>query len=102
MLAKRIKYLDDATQKWSHSTNVTNPGATNTSAEVITEGTGATGDPVYDYGTVQITGATVNGETPASSDPAQLEIATASGTVQTTCSAIATSGTAFSCTWKNY
>jgi hypothetical protein len=58
-------YIDDVTQKWSHTTTVTVRGAARSSAEVIVEAPCCTNSggilPLTDFGTVNITGSTANG-----------------------------------------
>src|ERR1700722_11651457 len=58
-------YIDDATQKWSHTTTVTVRGAACSSAEVIVEAPCCTNSggilPLTDFGTVNITGSMANG-----------------------------------------
>src|SRR3984885_3344998 len=58
-------YIDDATQKWSHTTTVTVRGAARSSAEVIVEAPCCTNSggilPLTDFGTMSFTGSTANG-----------------------------------------
>jgi hypothetical protein len=59
-------YIDDATQGWSHTTVVTVSGAARSSAEVIAEAPCCTffGGilPLTNFGTVNFTGSTANGQ----------------------------------------
>jgi hypothetical protein len=58
-------YIDDSTQKWSHTTTVTVRGAARSSAEVIVEAPCCTNSggilPLTDFGTVNITSSMANG-----------------------------------------
>ncbi len=103
-------YIDDITEGWHATTNVTVNGAKRSSAEVIAEAPCCTVTggilPLTDFGTVSFTGATVTPTSGSSegigSAPGVTEIIMVdnAGRDKDTVSSL-TSGEDFSCTWKS-
>ncbi len=93
--------LTDATQGWSHIVNATLNGAANSSAEVIAEAPSSTGGvlPLTDFGTVNFSGATVNGSPIGNASPAQITMVDSAGRDKDTVSALS-GGQNFSATWQ--
>ncbi len=95
-------YLADTTRGWSHTINQTNSSLARSSAEVIAEAPSSSSGvlPLANFGTVTFNSSTVNGGTLAASSPTSITMA--SGTItKATVSAISSSGTSFSCTWRH-
>jgi hypothetical protein len=98
-------YIDDITQGWSHNTtaSLTSTPA-RSSAEVITEAPCCTNSggilPLTNFGTVNYTGSTANGEAigTAGLTPVQMYIGDTSGRAEDSTSGL-TSGENFSNTW---
>jgi hypothetical protein len=98
-------YIDDSTEGWSHTTtaSLTSTPA-RSSAEVIAEAPCCTSSGgilnLTNFGTMNFTGSTANGEAigTASLDPIEINMTDSSGNLRDTCSAL-TSGENFSCTW---
>jgi hypothetical protein len=102
-------YIDDITEKWSHTTDVNVSGAKRSSAEVIAEAPCCTvfGGilPLTDFGTVNFSNSMANGQDlGAAGGLTQITMVDNFGRDKDTVSALTPSGatgTAFSCTWKN-
>jgi hypothetical protein len=92
--------LTDSTQGWTQTITKNESGLDRSSAEVITEAPSSdTGVlPLADFGTVNYSGATANGASLASQDPAEIIMVDSSGNQEDSTSAISSSG-AFSNTW---
>jgi hypothetical protein len=92
--------LKDSTRGWSHTVTKHETGLARSSAEVITEAPSSVGGvlPLADFGTVNYSGATANGASLASQDPAEIIMVDSSGNQEDSTSAIGSSG-AFSNTW---
>jgi hypothetical protein len=92
--------LTDATANWKETTNRVVPGAREASAEIIAEAPSSESVlPLADFGAVDFTGATVNGQ-PASDDkPIALTLVSGNGTAEATPSALASA--AFTVTWES-
>jgi len=98
-------YLDDSTEGWSHTTtaSLTSTPA-RSSAEVIAEAPCCTSSGgilnLTNFGTVNFTGSTANGEAigTASLDPVEINMIDSSGNLRDTCSALSGNEN-FSCTW---
>ncbi|MFC5906342.1 G1 family glutamic endopeptidase [Streptacidiphilus monticola] len=93
--------LSDTTQGWTRTVSKTYSGAALASAEVIAEApSSSTGVlPLTNFGTVNFTSATVNGQNIGNFSPDQINMASGSTTKATT-SALS-GGNAFSVTWKH-
>jgi hypothetical protein len=93
--------LTDATQGWSHIVSATLNGAANSSAEVIAEAPSSTGGvlPLTDFGTVNFSGATVNGSPIGNASPAQITMVDSAGRDKDVVSALS-GGQNFSATWQ--
>jgi hypothetical protein len=94
--------LTDNTQGWTQTENETESGLSDSSAEVITE---APSDeygplPLADFGTVNYSGSTVNGQSMGSQDPTQIIMVGSSGDQLDNTSSIDGNGD-FSNTWLN-
>jgi hypothetical protein len=90
--------LRDATQQWQQSAHQTVAGARLESAEVIAEAPSSQAVlPLADFGTVNFTGATVNGQPIGSDSPVALTMASAANQTEATPSALA-GGNGFSVT----
>ncbi len=93
--------LTDATQGWNQVTNQVVPGAELASAEVIAEAPSSqTVLPLANFGTVNFTNATANGQAIGNDNPAALTMVSGAGTTEATPSAL-TGGTSFSVTWDS-
>lgn len=98
-------YIHDVTQNWSHTTSASLTSTpARSSAEVIAEAPCCTGSggilPLTNFGTVNFTGSTANGEAIGTSSlsPVEINMVNNSGQNKDTCSSL-TSGENFSCTW---
>ncbi len=94
--------LTDQTQGWNQVTTQTSATAQLGSAEVIAEApSGATVEPLSNFGTVGFTGATANGAPLGSSaNLSELTMVSGAGVTEATPSAL-TGGNAFSVTWNS-
>jgi hypothetical protein len=74
--------LTDSTQKWTKTASQAAGGAARSSAEVIAEAPSSTSGvlPLTNFGTVNFTGATVNGGQLCNSSPTEIVMTNASGT----------------------
>jgi hypothetical protein len=91
--------LTDTTQNWQKVTNQTVPGAELSSAEIIAEAPSSQAVlPLADFGTVNFTGATVNGQAIGNDNPVVLTLVSNSNAAEATPSAL-TGGTSFSVTF---
>jgi hypothetical protein len=92
--------LSDTTQGWTKTTTKSSSTAQDASAEIIAEAPSSdTVLPLADFGTVNFTGSTANGEPIGDFSPDQINMASGSTTKATT-SALS-SGENFSVTWKH-
>jgi hypothetical protein len=92
--------LSDATQNWTKTTDQAVPLAQLGSAEVIAEAPSSQAVlPLSNFGTVNFTNATVNGQGLGGANPIPLTMATDNGTTEATPSALTGSG--FSVTWDS-
>jgi len=98
-------YIDDSTEGWSHTTTASltsTPGRS--SAEVIAEAPCCTNSGgilnLTDFGTVNFTGSTANGEGvgTTSLSPVEINMTDSSGNLRDTCSSLVSLEN-FSCTW---
>jgi hypothetical protein len=96
--------LTDSTQGWTQTQNISESGLSDSSAEVITEAPccESSGNPLplADFGTVNYSGSTVNGQSMAAYNPDQIIMVGASGDQLDTTSPMDGSGD-FSNTWEN-
>jgi hypothetical protein len=96
--------LTDSTQGWTQTQNISESGLSDSSAEVITEAPccESSGNPLplADFGTVNYSGSTVNGQSMADYNPDQIIMVGASGDQLDTTSPMDGSGD-FSNTWEN-
>jgi hypothetical protein len=102
--------LSDTTAGWTRTVTQTLAGAARSSAEVIAEAPCCTSSggilPLTDFGTVNFTGATVNGTTSGNgtaignSSPTGIDMVSASGVQEDSISAL-TSGEDFTGTWMS-
>jgi Peptidase A4 family len=93
--------LSDATRGWQQVTSALVPGAELASAEIIAEApSGQTVLPLADFGTVQFTNATVNGQAAQDATLIALTLVSGGGAPEATPSAL-TSSTSFSVTWHS-
>ena len=94
--------ISDQTQGWSFKTTKTLKRAKLASAEVIAEApsSGSGVLPLADFGTVNFSGSTVNGQTIGSFNPQEIVMVTSGGTVKAQPSSLS-GGTAFSVTWEH-
>jgi len=96
--------LADTTQGWSHTVTATASGAARSSAEVIAEAPCCTSSggilPLADFGTVNFTGATVNGSAIGNDNPVSMNMVSASGVQEDNVSSLS-SGENFSATWMS-
>jgi Peptidase A4 family len=97
-------YIDDITEGWSHTTDVTVKGAARSSAEVIAEAPCCTvfGGilPLTDFGTVNFTGSMANGSALGNAGGlTEIIMVDNAGRDKDTVSSL-TSGENFSCTWE--
>jgi hypothetical protein len=91
--------LTDTTQNWTQATNQAVPGAEDASAEVIAEAPSSqTVLPLADFGTVNFTDATVNGQAIGNDNPIALSLVSNSDAAEATPSALS-GGTSFTVTW---
>ena len=96
-------FIQDSTQGWSHTTNAS-LGSTPalSSAEVIAEApsSGSGILPLTNFGTVNFSGSTANGEAIGTSslNPVEINMVNGSGQDKDTCSGLS-GGENFSCTW---
>ncbi len=92
--------LSDTTQGWSHTVNASLAGAARSSAEVIVEAPSSISGvlPLADFGTVYITGSTVNGSAIGNFNPTQIIMVNSGGQAKDSVSSL-TSGQNFSATW---
>jgi hypothetical protein len=92
--------LADTTRGWSHTVNASLSGAARSSAEVIVEAPSSSSGvlPLADFGTVHITGSTVNGSPIGNFNPTEIIMVNNSGQEKDTVSPL-TSGQNFSATW---
>jgi hypothetical protein len=92
--------LSDATQNWTQATKQMAPQAELGSAEIITEAPSSQAVlPLANFGTVNFTGVTVNGQGLAG-DPIALTLVSGNGTAEATPSALNGQG-GFSVTWDS-
>src|SRR5260370_28032719 len=93
-------FIQDTTQGWSHNTVGTLAGAARSSAEVIVEAPSSISGvlPLADFGTVYITGSTVNGSAIGNFNPTQIIMVNSGGQAKDSVSSL-TSGQNFSATW---
>jgi hypothetical protein len=92
--------LSDTTQGWTKTTTKTSSTAEDASAEIIAEAPSSdTVLPLTDFGTVNFSDSTANGEPIGDFDPDQINMASGSTTKATT-SALS-GGENFSVTWKH-
>jgi hypothetical protein len=96
--------LTDSTQGWTQTQNISESGLSDSSAEVITEAPccESSGNPLplADFGTVNYSGSTVNGQSMAAYNPDQIIMVGARGDQLDTTSPMDGSGD-FSNTWEN-
>jgi DNA-binding MarR family transcriptional regulator len=93
--------LADATQGWTKTTDVSVPSAQLESAEVIAEAPSSqTVLPLADFGAVQFSDATVNGQPIGDDNPVALTMASAANVTEATPSAL-DGGNSFSVTWDS-
>lgn len=96
-----FKYtLADSTQNWSVSTTQTESGAARSSAEVIIEAPSSNSGvlPLADFGTVNLSNATVDGSALGNASPEQITMVDNSGQDKDTVSSLS-GGENFSATW---
>ncbi len=92
--------LSDTTQGWSKTTTKSSSTAEDASAEIIAEAPSSSSVlPLTNFGTVNFTGATANGQPIGDFGPDQIQMASGSTTKATT-SALS-GGENFSVTWKH-
>ena len=98
-------YIDDSTEGWSHTTTASLTSTpSRSSAEVIAEAPCCTSSGgilnLTNFGTVNFTGNTANGEAigTAALDPVEINMIDSSGNLRDTCSGL-TGNENFSCTW---
>jgi hypothetical protein len=93
--------LSDTTRGWSHTVSASLSGAANSSAEVIAEAPSSASGvlPLTDFGTVNFSGATVNGSAIGSFSPAEIVMVDSSGRDKDTVSSLS-GGENFSATWQ--
>jgi Peptidase A4 family len=92
--------LTDATQGWTKTTTQTVPGARLSSAEVIAEAPSSQAVlPLADFGTVDFTGADVNGQAIGGDQPVALILVSGGGGAGAAPSALS-GGNSFSVTWS--
>jgi hypothetical protein len=93
--------LSDTTRGWSHTVNASLTGAANSSAEVIAEAPSSSSGvlPLANFGTVNFSGATVNGSAIGNASPTEIVMVDSSGRDKDTVSALS-SGENFSATWQ--
>jgi hypothetical protein len=95
--------LADTTQNWSVSTTQTLANAPRSSAEVIIEApaSASTGDvlPLANFGTLNVTGSTVDGASIGSTNPAEIIMVDSSGRDKDTISSLSNNEN-FSATWE--
>jgi peptidase A4-like protein len=93
--------LTDATQNWTQTTNQAVPQAELGSAEVIAEAPSSQAVlPLANFGTVNFSDATVNGQAIGGASPLALTMESANGTAEATPSAL-TGQNAFTVTWDS-
>ena len=94
--------LTDNTQGWTETQNETGSSATGGSAEVIAEAPYSNGVlPLSDFGTVDFTGATVDGSAIGDSSPSSIDLVSDGGVTEATTSSLDSSGEDFSVTWES-
>jgi hypothetical protein len=94
--------LTDNTQGWNETQNETGSSATGGSAEVIAEAPYSNGVlPLSDFGTVDFTGATVDGSAIGDSSPDSIDLVSDGGVTEATTSSLDSSGEDFSVTWES-
>jgi hypothetical protein len=94
--------LTDNTENWTETQNETGSSATGGSAEVIAEAPYSNGVlPLADFGTVDFTGATVDGSPISDSSPDQINLVSDGGTTEATTSSLDSSGEDFSIAWES-
>jgi peptidase A4-like protein len=93
--------LTDNTQGWTQTETEYESGLANSSAEVITEAPSSSYGPLplADFGTVNYSGSTVNGQSMDAENPTQLIMVASSGDQLDTTSSMDNSGD-FSNTWE--
>jgi len=93
--------LTDSTEGWTKTVKKKESGLDDSSAEVITEAPSSSSGvlPLADFGTVNYTDSTANGESLSDSDPTDLIMVSSSGDQLDTTSSIGSSGD-FSNTWE--
>jgi hypothetical protein len=93
--------LTDNTQGWTQTQNISESGLSDSSAEVITEAPSDSSGPLplADFGTVNYSGSTANGESISDYSPTQIDMVGSSGDTLDTTSSIDGSGD-FSNTWE--
>jgi hypothetical protein len=93
--------LSDATQNWTQTTNQAVPQAALGSAEVIAEAPSSQAVlPLANFGTVNFTNATVDGQGIGGANPMALTMASGNGTTEATPSAL-TGQSSFTVTWDS-
>jgi hypothetical protein len=94
--------ISDHTQGWTYTTKKTLRSARLASAEVIAEAPSSSRGvlPLANFGTVNFSSSTVNGQSIGSFNPQEIVMATSSGTVKAQPSSLS-GGTNFSVTWKH-
>jgi hypothetical protein len=94
--------LTDNTQGWSEKTNQSSTTAQDGSAEIIAEAPYSNGVlPLSNFGTVNFTGSTANGNPIGSSSPSQINLVSDGGVTEATTSSLDGSGEDFSVTWES-
>jgi len=94
--------LTDNTQGWTETQSQYSSSAQDGSAEVIAEAPYSDGVlPLSDFGTVDFTDSTVNGEALGDSSPDSIDMVSDSGVTEATTSSLDGSGEDFSVTWSS-
>jgi hypothetical protein len=94
--------LTDNTQGWTETQNQASTTAQDASAEVIAEAPYSNGVlPLSDFGTVDFSGATVDGSPLSDSSPDSIDLVSDGGTTEATTSGLDSSGEDFSVTWDS-
>ena len=94
--------LTDNTEGWNETQNLSSSSAQDGSAEVIAEAPYSNGVlPLSDFGTVDFTGATVNGSALGSSSPSSINLVSDGGVTEATTSSLDSTGEDFSVTWAS-
>lgn len=93
--------LTDNTQGWTETQDQSSSTAEDGSAEVIAEAPYSDGVlPLSDFGTVDFTDSTVNGDALSDSSPTSIDLVSDSGVTEATTSSLSDGGD-FSVTWKS-